>query len=363
MPNLRRRDSDTSDKTPSPTILQPIPTPVPIPSPPSDNLLPNGPFADVAPPQPVSHSSSNETAINRPRPSMSNPRRISLQITAGGGISRLAEGSMDGSRKLVFTLASGSQPVTITAANTVVTVTPLNSGRASRVAPLFEESVALVGLKVRTNEGFVFTLRKRLKLRTTSNPPTGALSTREERRKRTRSAPPSRDGSATSFSSSLTSSRSKMNLKDSLLEDRGKQVKFQLITSNRTLDLVAKCQQDLDSLMEEIAVEKAFAMAGAEGGNGSRLLYSLRERDERNRRCRDCGESLPEWVVLEKLENGTGWMAMIVCEGCGGFHRGRDSSKVMVRSFLLDDKLFADPTTDVYRAIVNVANDMGLPKL
>ena len=50
-------------------------------------------------------------------------------------------------------------------------------------------------------------------------------------------------------------------------------------------------------------------------------------------------------------------------EGCAGFHRGRDSSKVMVRSFLLDDKLFADPTTSAHRAIMNVSNDMGLPKL
>ncbi|KAJ3289666.1 hypothetical protein HK104_007307 [Borealophlyctis nickersoniae] len=356
-------------------------------------------------------ASSPRLSSTSPQKQRTTAKRTSLTIGADGRVSRLSSpqnASSPSSLNNAPVFWRDNQPVSVIIANGTVSVRGVNFTESGvelaggdQATPLFEEPVVLVGMKLRKDkDGFADALMKRFALSGT------------QRKPRSKSAPPPPSRKASSFFRALSPSRSRQNLASDIMSVVGAEnipsqpispknpssttdmvltptpipahpndiapaadfqpsirVKFKLMTANTAIRLVAQTQSDLDYLIRELESEKALTMAGTQGGDGTRLLYALRERDEANRSCRDCGEMWPEWVVLERVEgdgkatecNGSGaWTAGIVCDACSGRHRGRDSSRVIVRSFLLDDKLFADTSTNLYRAVARASNRDGI---
>ncbi|KAJ3039698.1 hypothetical protein HDV00_011930 [Rhizophlyctis rosea] len=308
----------------TPTPLQ-YPFPVQIPSPPSDALSPGVP-ATTTLPTPTQSEPTPRQSFSFP-----NPNRLSISINADGGIRRMD--ALDVANyirpKFHFSCTKGTKssvgPVVVTIKDGQLVVETVRKrasfGRKGEETGdvIFTKEVPLVSIKLRISNGLVLSLIK-----------------------------------------SVRKTVSRGTLKEGTRASKD-QIKFQLVTAGGFLNLEG-AKSEFDQLVMEVEVEKALALAGSDGGEGTKILYQLRQREE-NRRCRECSAELPEWVVIERFD-GDGFRdgracrnAAIVCESCAGRFRGDTSCRYTVRSFLLDEKLFANKNSPDYIAVINASNN------
>ncbi|KAI9206014.1 uncharacterized protein BJ171DRAFT_498418 [Polychytrium aggregatum] len=127
-----------------------------------------------------------------------------------------------------------------------------------------------------------------------------------------------------------------------------KKIRFKLFAPTTSISFYAS-PETFESFRDLVEREKEAAIEGTVG-DGRNLLMALREIDEHNNFCADCGIELPTWVSIDK-ENHS---AILICESCSGIHRSYGTKHV--KSFLLDEKVFSDPTHDLYDAVHHATN-------
>lgn len=77
-----------------------------------------------------------------------------------------------------------------------------------------------------------------------------------------------------------------------------------------------------------------------------RLLHTLQQHDQGNKRCADCGtENRVQWASIN--------LAIILCIECSGIHRSLGTHISKVRSLTLDTTAF---TTDIVEALLQMGN-------
>ncbi|KAF2149843.1 ArfGap-domain-containing protein [Myriangium duriaei CBS 260.36] len=95
----------------------------------------------------------------------------------------------------------------------------------------------------------------------------------------------------------------------------------------------------------------AFMRTDSNDPNPSEVLMRIREADEGNRYCADCGsESKTEWVSIN--------LGIVLCIECSGIHRSLGTHISKVRSLTLDVAVFTPDIVDLLLLIGNRVSNM-----
>lgn len=95
----------------------------------------------------------------------------------------------------------------------------------------------------------------------------------------------------------------------------------------------------------------AFMRTDSNDPNPSEVLTRIREADEGNRFCADCGsESKTEWVSIN--------LGIVLCIECSGIHRSLGTHISKVRSLTLDVAVFTPDIVDLLLLIGNRVSNM-----